>query len=198
MKLTLLAISAGLLLAVSGCSQSYGRAHGMMWGDGTGYRHGGYGMNAEMMEGDDGPEGDGMGPGMMRGGGPGYGRGGNDMNHGMMGEGYGPDGYSMGSGMMWGGGAPLNLTEEQRAKIAEIQKEVRAKQWALMEKMHEQGWRSGGFARDGQFDEPAARKAYDAMTDLRKQMFENSLAVRKRIDSVLTPQQREQIHRGRR
>ena len=48
----------------------------------------------------------------------------------------------------------------------------------------------------GQFDEQAARKAYAAMADLRQQMFENWLEQRKRIDGVLTTQQREQVRRG--
>ena len=46
----------------------------------------------------------------------------------------------MGSGMMAGFGSyrGINLSDEQRAKIAEIQKEVSRKQSDLMGKMHEQ------------------------------------------------------------
>jgi Spy/CpxP family protein refolding chaperone len=44
--------------------------------------------------------------------------------------------------------------------------------------------------------EQAARKAYDASAALHKQMFENHLEAQKRIDSVLTPQQREQVQQG--
>jgi Spy/CpxP family protein refolding chaperone len=178
MRGALMAAVAGLVLAVSGCSHPYGRAPGTMGGD---YGPGGYGMGPEMMR-DDGS-------------GPGYRHGGYGMNPGMMWGDYGPGGYGMGPGMMRAGGA-LKLTDEQRAKIAEVQSEFRRKQWSLMEKMHEQGWPSGGLSRDGKFDEQAARKAYDTMADMRKQMFENSLEAHKRIDSVLTPQQREQIHRG--
>lgn len=50
--------------------------------------------------------------------------------------------------------------------------------------------RPGGVYRDGPFDEQAARQSHDAM---RKQMFENALEARKRIDGVLTPRQREQL-----
>lgn len=183
MKRALMVAFAGLVLAVSGCSQPYGMGSGMMRGDGPGYWHGGYGMNPGMMGGDYGAGGHGMGPGMMRGDGSG--------------PGYRHGGYGMGPGMMWGDGA-LDLTDEQRAKLAGIQSEFSRKQWALMEKMHEQGWHSGGFARDGKFDEQAARKAHDTMAELRKQMFENSLEAHKQIDSLLTPQQREQMqmHRG--
>ena len=138
----------------------------------------------------------GMGPGMMGGYGgygPGYG-----MGPGMMwGYGGGPGYYGMGPGMMWGYGGYgygiPNLTDEQRAKVAEIQKEFRNKQWALMQSMHELAWNQADLYRDGKLDEKSARKAFDAMTGLRKQMFENSLEARKRMDSVLTAQQRKEL-----
>jgi Spy/CpxP family protein refolding chaperone len=120
--------------------------------------------------------------------------GGYGMGPGMMGGGYGP-------GMMGGYGAGNcspgipDLTNEQRTKIAGIQKEFRTKQWALMEQMHEQS-PFGGFYRDGKLDEQAARKAYDVTANLHKQMFENSLEMQKRIDGVLSPKQREQLQRA--
>lgn len=139
---------------------------------------------------DSGPREGGRGPGMMGG----YGSG-------MMG-GYGPGmmgGY--GAGMMggygaggWGPNIP-DLTNEQRTKIADIQKDLRKKQWALMEKMHED-FASTNFYRSGKFDEQAARKAYDASASLHKQMFDNFIDAQKRIDSVLTPQQHEQLQRA--
>lgn len=119
----------------------------------------------------------GMGPGMM---------GGHGMGPGMMG-GYGSGG--------WEASIP-DLTNEQRTKIAGIQKELRQKQWALMGRMHEDAMSGGFFYRDGKFDEQAARKAYDVTASLHKQMFENSLEAQKRIDSLLTPKQREQLQRG--
>jgi Spy/CpxP family protein refolding chaperone len=157
---------AALLLAISACSQPYGP--GRAWGDGPESGRYGYGMGPGMM----GGYGYGMGPGMM--GGYGYG-----MGPGMMG-GYGPGVYGPG------------FTDEQRTKLAEIQNELGRKQWALMEKMRALAAAPG----DGKYDEQAERKAYEAMADLRKQMFENSLEARKRMDSLLTPQQREQLSRG--
>ncbi|MBI3056139.1 MAG: hypothetical protein HYY77_19175, partial [Betaproteobacteria bacterium] len=70
----------------------------------------------------------GMGPGMM----------GGMMGAGMMG-GHGA-GYGMGPGMMGGYGpeADLNLTAEQRGKIAKIRDDARRKQWDLMGKMHDE------------------------------------------------------------
>jgi Spy/CpxP family protein refolding chaperone len=123
--------------------------------------------------------------------GPGYG-----MGPGMMG-GYGPGG--MGPGMMGGFGPGayygLDLTTEQRAKIGEIRKEFSEKQWELMGKLHAQGGpMDEAFA--GPFDEKAARKAYESMADAHKKMFEASLQMRKRIEAVLTPEQRQQMGRG--
>ena len=108
------------------------------------------------------------------------------------GPGYRHGGYDTGRSMRWDD-STLDLTDEQRTGIAEIQKKVRHKPWELMEKMHKQSWRSG--ARDGKCDAQAARKTYGDMADMRKQMFENMPDERKRIDSVLTPQQREQIQK---
>ncbi len=121
--------------------------------------------------------GHGMGPGMM---------GGYGMSPGMMG------GYGYGG---WGPSIP-DLTNEQRTKITSIQKELRQKQWALMGKMHEDAGSGSFFYRDGKIDEQAARKAYDVTANQHKQMFENFLDAQKRIDSLLTPKQREQMQQG--
>jgi Spy/CpxP family protein refolding chaperone len=114
----------------------------------------------------------------------------------MMG-GFAPGGYSMGPGMMWGYGAGgyggLKLSDEQRTKIASIQEEFSRKQWELMGKMHEQRYQLYEFDSSDKTDESAARKAYQAISDTRKAMFENSLDMRKRIDAVLTKEQREQL-----
>lgn len=134
-------------------------------------------------------QGYGMGPGMMGGQGPGYG-----MGPGMMGGGYGP-GQGMGPGMMgdYGPGyAALNLTDEQRKKIDAIQEEVWSKQGALMGRMHAQSYRMHDF---GKGDDATARKAFDEMAAAHKQMFETRLEARKRIDAVLTPEQRKQLGR---
>jgi Spy/CpxP family protein refolding chaperone len=217
MKRKVIAASAAALIGLStiACSQPYGgMGPGMMGGygpgpnqeqgRGPGYGPGGYGPGYG--PGGYGP-GYGMGPGMMGGYGPGYGYG---MGPGMMGGygygyGMGPGmmggyGYGMGPGMMGGYGPGYGygpkLSDEQRAKIAEIQQDITAKRWELMEKMHDEGspmWRAYG---PGPIDEKAARKSYDEMAAAQKQMFELQLQARKRIDAVLTPEQREQMYRG--
>jgi len=133
----------------------------------------------------------GMGPGMMGGGG-GYG-----MGPGMMGGG---GGYGMGPGMMGGGYAAdalmgLDLSAEQRKQIAQIQQETAKSRWQLMGTMHSQESHMHGMFDAGPLDEAAARKAFDSMAATHKAMFELSLGARKRIDAILTPDQREQLRR---
>lgn len=132
----------------------------------------------------------GYGPGMMGGYGGGMMGG---YGPGMMG-GYGP-GMMGGHGMMGPGGygALADLTADQRGKIKQAQQDFFKKQWPLMQQMHSTEW--DGSAADPA-DEQAARKSYDAVAALHKQMFENQLELRKRIDAVLTPKQREQLRRG--
>lgn len=163
--LKLSAALAALALATTVAAQPYGP--GMMGGAGPGA--GGYGYGPGMM----GGWGD-MGPGMMGGGG-------------------------MGPGMMggWGGGAfaDLDLSKEQRDKIADIQGDVRRQHWAMMRSMQQQDWHMADAWRDGSFDEQAARKAFDAMTTQRKAMFDLMIDAQKRLDAVLTSAQREQLKR---
>jgi Spy/CpxP family protein refolding chaperone len=169
MKRKLLAVAAGLL-AASALSYAQPMGPGMM----------GPGMMGPGM----------MGPGMM---GPGM------MGPGMMGPGM-MGGYGMGPGMMGGFGPAflygLDLTDEQQEKIAEVQQELDGMHWDLMGRMHRQGGPMGRAFGPGPLDEKAARKAYDEMAAAQKQMFEASLQARKRIDAILTPEQREQLRRG--
>ena len=101
----------------------------------------------------------------------------------------------MGGGFGWGAYAGLDLTAEQRQKIAEIQQSTAKAQWQLMGTMHEQGYGMYGNGGPGAFDEAAARKSFEAMTEARKAMFELQIEARKKIDAVLTPEQREKLRR---
>jgi Spy/CpxP family protein refolding chaperone len=133
----------------------------------------------------------GMGPGMMGGDGSGYG-----MGPGMMG-GYSSD-YGMGPGMMGGYGtrSDLNLTAEQRSKIAKIHGDVRRKHWELMGKIQdEQSQMYNQYASEPR-DDAALSKSYRMMSDLRNKMFDLSLDAQKQIDAVLTKEQREKQRRG--
>jgi Spy/CpxP family protein refolding chaperone len=132
----------------------------------------------------------GMGPGMMGGYG-GYG-----MGPGMMG---GVGGYGMGPGMMYGYAndayAGLDLTPEQQKAIAGIQEQAAKSMWQLMGTMHGQGYHMQGMFGPGPLDEAAARKAFQTMTETQKAMFELQLDTRRKIDAVLTKEQREKLSR---
>ena len=132
-----------------------------------------------------------MGPGMM----------GQGMGPGMMGGTMGPGmmgGQGMGPSMMSGAGpyAALDLSSEQRSKIAEIQQELWRKQWDLMGKMHEERFHMHQLYSGAETDDGAVRKAYRAMADSHKQMFEAMLDTRKRVDAVFTKEQREKLNGG--
>lgn len=107
-------------------------------------------------------------------------------------------GGMMGSGMMGGHAAiGLNLSEEQRAKIADIRRELAGKQRELMAKAHDQRVGMHDLLALGSVDEAAARKAYDEMSVARKEMFEARLQAAKRIAALLTDEQRKQLDEQR-
>jgi len=135
-----------------------------------------------------------MGPGMMWGQGPGAGQQGEQCGPGgMMGGGYGPGAGRMGRGMMAGHGhldyQALNLTDAQREKIATIEKDASDKRFNAMKAMHDLRWSTSG---PGASKEADPRQTYDAMAAIRKQMFEANLDAQKRIEEILTPEQKEQ------
>ena len=138
----------------------------------------------------------GGGPGTM-GGGPammGSGPGG-----GMMGGSYGPGGgYGMGMGMMGSPGSMgwglerLDLSADQRARIAAIHDELQQRHWASMQAMHAQGGPMSAWT-----DEAAQRQRFEQMSALHKQMLDAHLDARRRILEVLTPAQRQQLTTGK-
>ena len=157
----------------------YGMGPGMMGG------YGGYGMGPGMMGGYGGY---GMGPGMMGGYG-GYG-----MGPGMMG-GYG--GYGMGRGMMGGYGPAmagvLDLTDQQQRKIEDIQENLGKQQWGLMQSMHSQMSALPRQSDQQNLDVDAIMKAQKALSDTRLQMMRNALEAQKKLEGVLTPEQKKRI-----
>jgi Spy/CpxP family protein refolding chaperone len=119
----------------------------------------------------------GMGPGMMGA----YGAG-----PGMMGS------YGMGPGMTgYALRADLNLTKEQRGKIAKIESDTRRKHWEMMEKIYEEQSQMNDLNGSDQRNDAAISKSYRRILDLRQQMFDISLTAQRQIDAVLTTEQRE-------
>jgi len=147
----------------------------------------GYGMGSMM-------GGSGMG-GMMDGYGSGHGMGG--YGHGERMGGQRSD-CGMGPGMMGGSGlrSDLNLSADQRSKIAKIQNDLRRQHWALMGKMLDEQAQMGEQYSSDNPDDAMLKKTYRNMSDLRHQMFDLSLDARKQIEAVLTKEQREKQKRG--
>jgi len=104
-------------------------------------------------------------------------------------RGYGP-GYGA------SGAAAFDLSADQRDKIGKIQDDARSKQWKLMTKMREEQARLFGLSNTEAPDNAAMSKSYKKLSELRQQMFDNSLAVRKQMDAVLTKEQREQFRQS--
>jgi len=108
-------------------------------------------------------------------------------------------GYGMGPGMMGGPGlegyAGLELGAEQQKKITAIQQETSRAVWQLMATMREQDHELQGTFRPGALDEAAARKAFQAMQEARRTMFDVQLEAHKKIDTVLTEEQRTRLRR---
>lgn len=125
----------------------------------------------------------GSGPGMM-GGGPAM------MGSGMMGGGYGMGMVGSPGAMFWGL-ERLDLSADQRSRIAAIQDEMHKRHWTSMQAMHAESSWMGAWA-----DEGAQRQRFEQMSALHKQMFDAHLDTRRRILEVLTPAQRQQLTAG--
>jgi Spy/CpxP family protein refolding chaperone len=153
----------------------YGMGPGMMGGYGPGYGYGqgrGYG-NGQGRGYGYGPGygmGYGMGPWMMGGYGPGYG-----MGPGMM-WGYG-GGWGMGPGMMWGGYGPGMMGSYGYGYNA---LDLSDAQRQKIEKIQEEAWNS----------------QWEIMNKMHEAISQRWVEAQKKIDAVLTKEQREQLRQG--
>src|SRR5512139_1492545 len=123
----------------------------------------------------------GMGPGMMGGYGMGPGMGGYGMGPGMMG-GYGPQGMP-------------DLSADQRAKIGKIQDETRRKNWALMGQMMDEQAKLRDLYDAPKRDSDAINNAYKNINELQRRMYESAADAHKRMEGVLTKEQKEKSWR---
>ena len=127
---------------------------------------------------------------------------------GMGGWGMGPGamgGWGMGPGLMGGagpgfgaapaipGGAQLGLSADQRAKIFQIQKELRAKHWALMGKSMEARFRVQELYDADTLDKAAIDAQYKEIDDARRQMIDSSIDARGQVRALLTKEQIEKF-----
>lgn len=185
----LAALAAATVSTFAMAQMGPGMGGGPGMGRGAGAGPGMAGGDCPMHQGAGGPQGKGGMHGGMGGG----------MHGGMGGGMHGGKGggmMGMGQGIPPGVLATLGLTPEQQAKVTEIQREQQRKRHAMHGTMQEMRWKAQDAQKDG-FNEDAARKQFDAMAAMRKEMFESGLAARKQLDSVLTPEQREKLKKAR-
>lgn len=146
----------------------------------------------------------GMGPGTM---GRGWAAGpGGDCpgGGGMMGPGMGMMG-GMGGGMMGPGAsmgmhpfAMLDLTGDQRTKLAKIQDETRKRHWDLMGKLFDEQARLRDIYATERPDPKQVGQVYGNIAKLQQQMAEIATDAHNRMFDVLTKEQREQLQQWRR
>jgi len=179
-RLAMVISMVGLVLATAGPAAGQPMMGGYGMGPGRMGGYGGYGMGPGMMGGYD------MGPGMM---------GGYGMGPGMMG------GYGMGPGMMGGyGSGPGTLSvpdldQQQQTKIAKIQDEAQRKQWDLIGQMREEQLKLQQLYYLDKQDPAAIGAQYKRVQDLQRQMVELSATTQNQVESVLKPEQRQQVRR---
>jgi Spy/CpxP family protein refolding chaperone len=152
----------------------------------------------------------GGGSGMMGGAGGGYGTGSGMM--GGYGGGSGPMGGPVPGGPGYGqrygqspGPAPayrdadydqFHLSDQQWTKIDAIREESARKRSPLEATLRREQARLDDFYASGNTDDASARRIYQSLSETRRKLFEASLDTRKRIDAVLTQEQRDRLARA--
>lgn len=107
---------------------------------------------------------------------------------GMMGE-YHP----MGMGPL----GMLNLSDEQRNKLYDIQKASREQQWKIMEEMDEAMDKVSELMHADKRDAKAILAAHEPLFKLHRQMVENGVNTANQIDALLTKEQRDELREWR-
>lgn len=172
-------------------------------GAGPGWERGGYGPGWGMGRGGYGP-GYGMGPGMMGGYGPGWGPMGYGMGPGMGpgmmgGYGWGPGGmgpmmgFGFGPGMLYG----LDLSEEQRERIRDIQGQVYDRHSETQRELFDQQARLHELYRAERLDPKQVAEVYGTIGTLRQQMAQEAAEAHNRVLDVLSEAQRAQLRQWR-
>jgi Spy/CpxP family protein refolding chaperone len=104
------------------------------------------------------------------------------------GPGYGRRGYGPGGGL-----AALNLSDEQRDKIAAIQEENRKKNWDRMGQMRSEQFKLRRMYYADKVDPAAVAEQQKKVDDLRRQLIQSRVEARNQVQAVLTPEQRKQF-----
>jgi len=177
-------MTAGLVAATFAAASAAalsqgGPPSGAAGGYGPGMMGGGYGPGPGMMGG-----GYGHGPGMMGGYGHGPGMmGGYGQRPGMMG-GYGP-------GM--GGFAALDLTDEQRQKLAALREQARTRSWDAIGKLRSEEFKLRELLRADPVNASEVVDQQAKVDGLRREVLRSRIESRNEMAAALTPEQRKKL-----
>jgi Spy/CpxP family protein refolding chaperone len=102
-------------------------------------------------------------------------------------------GYGPGWGRGGAGLAGLNLTDEQREKIAKIQEENISKNWSTMGQIRSEAFKLHQLYYSDKVDPNAVAEQQRKVDELRRQMLKTRVEARNQVAGVLTPEQRQQF-----
>ncbi len=178
--LGMLMIAVAFVIALMGVTTTFGRFHGWMDGDAWEHRrHGGGGGHMMGTPGRHATRSELFASQWMAGGfmGPGV----------MMLDAHMPawidDSYD------------LDLTDQQIARISAIREHARDAQWDLSTRVREEQWQLMTLLRADNPDPAEVGKQYAGISDLSRQMLEQSVDARNQIDAILTQEQRVDLRR---
>ena len=145
-----------------------------------------------------------MGSGMMRGSGQGHGPHGQDMmdrDPGMMMGGRGPGKMGGGPRMMGEGPgmmgmgmyAALDLTDQQRAKIARIFEDVRKKNWDTMGKVMDESATLRDLYNAPTHDPAAIGRQTVKIAELKRPIIESMVTAHDQVEALLTTEQKDRL-----
>ena len=89
----------------------------------------------------------------------------------------------------------LDLTDQQIERISAIRKQARDAQWDLSTRLREEQWQLMKLLRADNPDPAEVGKQYAGISDLSRQMLEQSVDARNQFDAILTQEQRVDLRR---
>ncbi len=180
--LGLIMIAVAVIIALLGVTTTSGRFYGRMH-DGSWElrRHGGYG--GHMM----------ASPGSHA------------MGRASIGQQWMGNGFMGPSGMMsdahtsvwFDFGYDLDLSDQQNDRIETILEQARDVQWDLSRRVRDEQWQLMKLVSADSPDPAQVGKQYAGVSELSRQILENSIDARRRIDALLTQEQRDDLRSRR-
>ncbi|HET9339792.1 MAG TPA: Spy/CpxP family protein refolding chaperone, partial [Casimicrobiaceae bacterium] len=92
-----------------------------------------------------------------------------------------------------GGFAALDLTEEQRSKLAALREQVRSKSWDTMGRLHGEQYKLRELLRGETVDPSAVADQQQKVDELRRQILKSRVEARNAMVAVLTPEQKQRL-----